>query len=47
MAKVDPDASKNDTRSQHLNKHKKSQTQSQGCRLFRNNLRMDAAGTSV
>lgn len=30
MAKADADASKNDTRSQHLNKHKKSQPQSQG-----------------
>lgn len=36
MAKAD--ASKNDTRSQHLNKHKKSQPQSQGWRLFKNHL---------
>lgn len=47
MAKADADASKNDTRSQHLNKHKKSQPQSQGRRLFKNHLGMDAAGRSV
>lgn len=34
MAKADVDASKNDTRSPHLNKHKKSQPQSQGWHLF-------------